>query len=290
MKKTVFYHCITPLHMGSGTELGIVDLPIQRERHTGFPKMEASGIKGAFRALSEKLSEGKGEIDKIYGPETKENEQEASMGELQFGDGRILLLPVRSAKGIFAWVTCPYVLDRFIRECVEEQNRVEWETLLTEAFKLIDTKAILLDSNSDIAVEQSVVILEDFKFEVGTEVGMLNIENIPERLKKHILIITDEVFSYFCEMATEIITRIRIGDDGVVEDGALFTEEFVPEETVFYTVMQAKEKIFEDWKKIISYQDKNQDKDNNIIQLGGNTTLGKGFTEYWIVDREVERN
>ena len=272
MKKTVFYHCITPLHMGSGTELGIVDLPIQRERHTGFPKMEASGIKGAFRALSEKLSEGKGEIDKIYGPETKENEQ----------DGRILLLPVRSAKGIFAWVTCPYVLDRFIRECVEEQNRVEWETLLTEAFKLIDTKAILLDSNSDIAVEQSVVILEDFKFEVGTEVGMLNIENIPERLKKHILIITDEVFSYFCEMATEIITRIRIGDDGVVEDGALFTEEFVPEETVFYTVMQAKKEIFEDWKKIISYQDEN----NNIIQLGGNTTLGKGFTEYWIVDKE----
>ena len=204
------------------------------------------------------------------------------MGELQFGDGRILLLPVRSAKGIFAWVTCPYVLDRFIRECVEEQNRVEWETLLTEAFKLIDTKAILLDSNSDIAVEQSVVILEDFKFEVGTEVGMLNIENIPERLKKHILIITDEVFSYFCEMATEIITRIRIGDDGVVEDGALFTEEFVPEETVFYTVMQAKKEIFEDWKKIISYQDEN----NNIIQLGGNTTLGKGFTEYWIVDKE----
>lgn len=286
MKKTVFYHCITPLHMGSGTELGIVDLPIQRERHTGFPKMEASGIKGAFRALSEKLSEGKGEIDKIYGPETKENEQEASMGELQFGDGRILLLPVRSAKGIFAWVTCPYVLDRFIRECVEEQNRAEWETLLTEAFKLIDTKAILLDSNSDIAVEQSVVILEDFKFEVGTEVGTLNIENIPERLKKHILIITDEVFSYFCEMATEIITRIRIGDDGVVEDGALFTEEFVPEETVFYTVMQAKKEIFEDWKETISYQDEN----NNIIQLGGNTTLGKGFTKYWIVDREVERN
>lgn len=282
MKKTVFYHCITPLHMGSGTELGIVDLPIQRERHTGFPKMEASGIKGAFRALSEKLSEGKGEIDKIYGPETKENEQEASMGELQFGDGRILLLPVRSAKGIFAWVTCPYVLDRFIRECVEKQNRAEWETLLTEAFKLIDTKAILLDSNSDIAVEQSVVILEDFKFEVGT----LDIENIPERLKKHILIITDEVFSYFCEMATEIITRIRIGDDGVVEDGALFTEEFVPEETVFYTVMQAKKEIFEDWKKIISYQDEN----NNIIQLGGNTTLGKGFTEYWIVDRKVEEH
>ena len=41
----------TPLHVGSGTELGIIDLPIQRERHTGFPKIEASGLKGCIYFL-----------------------------------------------------------------------------------------------------------------------------------------------------------------------------------------------------------------------------------------------
>lgn len=30
----------TPVHAGSGSELGIVDLPIQRERPTAFPKIE----------------------------------------------------------------------------------------------------------------------------------------------------------------------------------------------------------------------------------------------------------
>ena len=53
MKFLVFYRNETPLHMGTGTELGVVDLPVQREKHTGFPKGEASSIKGTFRSISE---------------------------------------------------------------------------------------------------------------------------------------------------------------------------------------------------------------------------------------------
>ncbi|HRI29847.1 MAG TPA: hypothetical protein PK715_17435, partial [Chitinophagales bacterium] len=30
--------CETPLHAGTGDDLGFVNLPIQRERHTDFPK------------------------------------------------------------------------------------------------------------------------------------------------------------------------------------------------------------------------------------------------------------
>ncbi len=38
--KPMFIIAETPIHPGSGSELGIVDLPIQRERHTNFPKIE----------------------------------------------------------------------------------------------------------------------------------------------------------------------------------------------------------------------------------------------------------
>ena len=48
-----FIRVITPLHAGTGQELGVVDLPIQRERHTGFPKVEASGLKGSIREVFE---------------------------------------------------------------------------------------------------------------------------------------------------------------------------------------------------------------------------------------------
>jgi len=35
----LYLYAETPVHAGSGTSLGIVDLPIQRERTTGYPIM-----------------------------------------------------------------------------------------------------------------------------------------------------------------------------------------------------------------------------------------------------------
>jgi len=64
--KPFFIKSITPLHVGSGSDLGVVDLPIQRESHTGFPKIEASSLKGSIR--SEFVSKhGETEAEEIFG-------------------------------------------------------------------------------------------------------------------------------------------------------------------------------------------------------------------------------
>ena len=39
-------HAQTALHPGSGTALGTVDLPVQRERHTHWPTIAGSALKG----------------------------------------------------------------------------------------------------------------------------------------------------------------------------------------------------------------------------------------------------
>ena len=66
-------YAVTPCHAGSGSSLGVVDLPIQRERHTNWPMIQASGVKGAFRANFERF---KNNIDK-YGEGTAEFASEA---------------------------------------------------------------------------------------------------------------------------------------------------------------------------------------------------------------------
>ena len=38
----------TPLHVGAGSSVGAVDQPVQRERHTGFPIIPGSSIKGVM--------------------------------------------------------------------------------------------------------------------------------------------------------------------------------------------------------------------------------------------------
>jgi CRISPR type III-B/RAMP module RAMP protein Cmr4 len=46
----LYVYAETPLHAGSGRGLGGVDLPIQRERVTGYPIVQASSLKGKLRA------------------------------------------------------------------------------------------------------------------------------------------------------------------------------------------------------------------------------------------------
>ena len=47
----------TPLHVGCGSSVGAVDQPVVRERHTGYPVIPGSAIKGVLADLWNK--EGK---------------------------------------------------------------------------------------------------------------------------------------------------------------------------------------------------------------------------------------
>ena len=41
----------TPMHVGAGSSVGIVDLPIIRERHTDYPVIPGSSLKGVLADL-----------------------------------------------------------------------------------------------------------------------------------------------------------------------------------------------------------------------------------------------
>ena len=113
--KTSLYliHALSPLHAGTGQSVGAIDLPIARERPTGIPLVPGSSVKGALRARCEdeplRVT--------IFGPESANASDHA--GAVQFSDARLLLLPVRSISGTFAWVTSPYLLQRFARDAKE---------------------------------------------------------------------------------------------------------------------------------------------------------------------------
>jgi len=48
-QKLIFLYCEENLHVGAGSSTGTIDLPIQREGHTGFPKIEGSSLRGGIR-------------------------------------------------------------------------------------------------------------------------------------------------------------------------------------------------------------------------------------------------
>ncbi len=106
----LFIHAQTPMHPGAGTALGVVDLPVQRERHTQWPLIPGTSLKGVLRDAARGPSDSSDEekVTDAFGPDTKDADKHA--GAITVTDARLLAFPVRSLRGVFAWVTCPSVL------------------------------------------------------------------------------------------------------------------------------------------------------------------------------------
>jgi CRISPR-associated protein Cmr4 len=156
----LFIYVETPLHAGTGRGLGAVDLPIQRERTTGYPIIQASSLKGRLRAASDpnlnpQVGLTKAEHLAIFGPETGNASDHA--GALSTGDARILLFPVRSLAGVFAWTTSVDALARFLREAHMVGLSVNWK-LPSEP----DKNTALV--SGDALIAGGSVVLEEFSF------------------------------------------------------------------------------------------------------------------------------
>jgi len=294
------FYTETSLHMGSGTSLSYVDLPIQREKHTDFPIMQASGIKGVIREFAERQwKDDKTKVEIIFGPE--QGDKFASC--IVFTDAKILLFPVRSVSGIFAWMTSPFVLKRFKRDLEsagiefkdnnEEINIPEPSGEEKNEEKIIVTTDSILkvQSTNQVMLEEFVFDVEDGKSEEANKIANKIKEFLPENpafqdlineLPKRFCIVADNVFKDFVKLAVEIQTRIKINQAaGIVEEGALFTEELVPSESVFYSLV-----FFNDpYNKINGLQNvddvmnttQNLFSNFPLLQLGGDETLGRGL-------------
>ncbi|MCF8245170.1 MAG: type III-B CRISPR module RAMP protein Cmr4 [Saprospiraceae bacterium] len=290
LAKPIFFICETPLHAGAGGGIG-TELPIQREEYTHFPKIEASGIKGALREVFEKQYPKRGLDENMIAVFGHPKEGDLNAGALGLTDGRLLLFPVRSRQGVFAWATCPRVLIRFARDLYisGENGGGQGVKDLQKLVEAIPKGKSTVPTNSEIGMPiktdntKGNVFLEEYSINVEEDVDtgtlattLAILLNIPE-LPGQFVVIPDEYFSDFVQHNTEIHTRIRIGDNGVVEDGALFSEEHLPAESVLYTLAMAHPEFKNQGmsaNKILEIFEKGLP---SIVQIGGNATLGKGI-------------
>jgi CRISPR-associated protein Cmr4 len=281
----LFIHAQTGLHPGSGTALGTVDLPVQRERHTQWPVIPGSTLKGILRdACRPAARNGQAREDWLaaFGPETAEADKHA--GALSLTDARILAFPVRSLKGVFAWVTCPAVLERLKRDLNLARTDGNAFVLPTGPAK---DKA-LCQENGPLLVDGNKLVLEEFEFERTSDADAVAAwisqravgdEATQERLQSHLVVLHDDDFTHFVRHATEVVARVGLDyERKTVKQGALFYEEFLPAETLFYSVVLASASRRDGHGKsagdILKYLGDNLPA---ILQIGGDETIGKGL-------------
>jgi len=149
------FYAETPIHMGSGQSVSYVDLPIQRERHTSFPVLWSSGIKGVIRDLASRVWNDKNKVETIFGPEDGGSDFASC---ISITDAKILLYPVRSVKGVFAWITCPFVLKRFKEDLNAVGINFKYNDQDIKILDVPDDKVFIASDNLKIQGQDKVVL------------------------------------------------------------------------------------------------------------------------------------
>jgi CRISPR-associated protein Cmr4 len=301
-----FVHVLSPLHAGIGQGAGVIDLPIAREKATDLPFLPGSSIKGALRTSASETQK------EIFGSDPADSAQMRASAVL-FTDQRLLLLPVRSIAGTFAWVTSPYVLQRFVRDLIELQGK----DAALPIPQIDAANTCIVTSESKLKLQQdkpqqkvNMVYLEDFDLEVIADPPSTNPEDIDlevpadpissdldqwaqmlglaifpsedpwqTMLKERLCLVHDDLFHFMCQYSVEITTRIKLKEDTKTVDdqtGGLWHEEALPTETVLTGI-------------VVITPTKNSGKSDaeivdilkgfsgKMIQFGGKATVGRGM-------------
>lgn len=311
----MYVYVETPLHAGSGQGLGGVDLPIQRERVTGYPLVQASGIKGKLRDQAWQKLQGtpddQAQFKTIFGPGSDVRGEAAEhAGALSPGDARLLLFPVRSLAGVFAWTTSRDALARFFRNAAVAHQSLEIERHGQKAALTLPPEpqadnALVPPGNTITAGGK--VVLEEFSFTPAEDQRVKDIAEwlasnaLPtggeydywrSKLPTSLILLPENAFRDFALFATEVITRVRLDDEKkTVVKGMLWTEENLPTDTLLYVPLHASQArsydkqskrtngVPADWYvhggagKILQFV---QDLEWTRVQLGGNETVGRG--------------
>lgn len=281
----VFLYAVSPVHMGAGSAVGVIDNPIQRERHTGHPCFAGSGLKGALRHGFEAIGGDPALIDRLFGPASDSGDLHA--GAVSFGDAQLLAFPVRSLKNGYVYATCPQALARAQRLLALVGVATQWTIPMPgEGDCLLSNPALLSGAKLHLeAFEYDAKVSESLRA-LATD---LSVRALPtgdacqffrDKLAQDLVVLSDTDFAYFVQNATLVEPHVRIDEDsGTASDGGLFYTENLPPESLLLAPLLAsgtrsKADKLEADEVLVKLKTA---LDGKLLQVGGDATTGRGL-------------
>ncbi len=293
----VFLYAVSPVHMGAGQAIGVIDNPIQRERHTDHPCFAGSGIKGAVRHGFEALGGDKHHVDRLFGPNAGSGELFA--GAVSFGDAQLVCLPVRSLKGGFVYATCPQAIARAQRLLGLIGLAVQWPALpsIEEGQCLLAGAALL--SGDKLHLEAFEYTAQDKDSAAVKAIAAdLAAKALPagdgyayfvDKITTDLVVLSDTDFAYFARNAMLVEPHVRINEKtGTADDGGLFYTENLPPESILVAPMLASRTRTgrkEDYLEAVAVMAQIRTViDGKLLQIGGDATTGRGLVAAKVVE------
>lgn len=249
-----FIEPLSNLHVGSGEiNYGLVDNLIQRDPVTGLPTINSSSLKGALREHFEQLM-GKGVdyVIKVFGSDPNENDsKKRKPGTLRFFEADLLSIAVRSTGNNLAYVnaTSNGAINRFCKRLKQfglEAKLLAGLTELPESGKV---------SIEDLPRKKPYSQTTDKSSAVGNNVTVLE--------EKELMLLCNNEH-------LPVISR------NCLESGQstnLFYEQVLPRYSRLGTLIMGDKGILDDFCKKLN---------NEVVQIGGNATIGYGYCKFTI--------
>jgi len=267
---------VTSIHAGASGGEYMIDLPIQRERHTGWPTVFGSSMKGALRSHFSARVDEQLLVD-VFGPDTSAASEHA--GAAIISDAKLLALPMRSINSGAKLVTSPGVIERLLLDC----RRVGIEVTLSLP-SIADDKVIVPDGSA----YDKTQYIEDYAYAVEPHnsvnelVSIINkiVDQDIESLTAKLVVVSDAQFAHLCTSAVPVNTHIAIeSETKTVKAGALWSEESLPAQSLMYTVVGCTNSRSSSAKSAIELLSAMQEQLTNdeFVQVGGNETVGMGW-------------
>ncbi len=286
----VFLYTVSPVHLGAGTATGLIDNPIQRERHTGHPAFAGSGIKGAVRHAFVQLGGDANLIDRLFGPDSNRGDN-LHAGAVSFGDAQLVAMPVRSLKNGYVYATCPQALARAQRLLQLTGVEADWNIpRVAEEHCLLANPELLNDEKLHLeAFEYDAMPLKEAEGlnAVASQLAELAMPAddayrfFRDKLKQDLVVLNDTDFGWFSENSTLVEPHVRIDPEtGAAARGGLFYTENLPPESVLIAPLMAsqtrsgKEDRMEAGEVMARMQNVLNDR---LLQVGGDATTGRGM-------------
>ncbi len=282
----VFLYAVSPVHMGAGSAIGVIDNPIQRERHTGHPCFAGSGIKGALRHGFEAIGGDKDLIPRLFGPASDKGDA-LHAGAVSFGDAQLVAFPVRSLKNGYVYATCPQALARAQRLLTLVGSPANWPALtVAEGDCLLANPALLSGTKLHLeAFEYSAKVSQS----LPTLAADLAARALPpdaayqffrDKLAQDLVVLSDTDFAYFAQNATLVEPHVRIDErTGTASDGGLFYTENLPPESLLLAPLlaSATRSKADNIDADVVLAKLRTALDGKLMQLGGDATTGRGL-------------
>lgn len=295
----VFLYAVSPVHLGAGSMIGVIDNPIQREKHTEHPCFAGSGIKGAIRHGFQAIGGNPALINRLFGPESGRPESGSNdlhAGAVSFGDAQLVAFPVRSLRNGYVYATCPLALNRARRLLNLLGISVAWMIPeVTEGHCLLANPQLLANDR---------LHLEAFEYVAHVSADLPNVsadlanKALPQdaghaffktKLTQDLVVLSDTDFGYFAKNATLVEPHVRIDPNtGAADGGGLFYTENLPPESILVAPLLTSQTrtgnpndamdaagVMLMLRNLL---------DNRLVQIGGDATTGRGLVTIRILE------